>query len=126
MHSAFFRLFLLMAALFGGAALGRAEDLNVVKGRMDQRVGAIDALKDRGLVGENNRGFLEPRGNLSGADQAVVSDENSDRRTVYSALAAQTGTSPDAVGRQRANQIATRSKRGVWVQDPGGEWRQKT
>lgn len=120
------RLLFLFAAAIGGAAIVRAEDLGAVKARMDQRQGTVDALKDKQTVGENNRGFLEARGALAPADEKVVSDENSDRRTVYQALAQQNGVSADAVGRQRADQIRVRSKRGVWLQDPNGEWRQKT
>jgi uncharacterized protein len=92
---------------------------------MAERIPGIDALKDRGVVGENNRGLLEPRGQVAPPEQQMISDENSDRTAVYVALAQQTGTSPDVVGRQRAQQIAIRSKRGVWLQDANGEWRQK-
>jgi len=120
-----FRIVFFLAALGFGTLALRAQDLGAVKSRLEQRLGAVNALKDRGVAGENNRGFLEPRGSASGGDQQVISDENSDRRTVYAAIAAQTGASADVVGRQRAQQIATIAKRGHWVQDPGGEWRQK-
>jgi uncharacterized protein YdbL (DUF1318 family) len=117
---------LFLLALFGlGSVVAQAQDLNAIKARMEQRQGTVDALKDRGVVGEDNRGFLDVRGQASGPEQQTVSDENSDRRTVYAELAKQTGTTPDLVGRQRAQQIAIRSKRGVWIQDPSGEWRQK-
>jgi uncharacterized protein YdbL (DUF1318 family) len=117
-------LFVTAVLAFGTAAL-RAQDLNAVKGRMEQRLGSVNALKDRGIAGENNRGFLEVRGAATGADQQVISDENADRRAVYAALAAQTGANADAVGRQRAQQIATIAKRGHWIQESNGEWRQK-
>ena len=120
-----FRLFLLVAALGLGPVVGRAQNEEAIKARMAQRLSAVDALKDRQVAGENNRGLLEPRGQVTGADQAIISEENSDRQAVYAALAAKTGASPDTVGRQRAQQIAIRSKRGVWIQDPSGEWRQK-
>jgi uncharacterized protein YdbL (DUF1318 family) len=125
MHSVLFRLLFLIVTAGFGAAVVRAEDLNAVKARMEHRQSTVDTLKDRQAVGENNRGFLEARGTLSGEDERVMMDENSDRRTVYAALAAQTSSTPDQVGRQRAQQLALRSKRGVWVQDPSGEWRQK-
>lgn len=118
-------IFVCVALAWGGAVAVRAQDLNAVKARMEQRLGAVNGLKDRGVAGENNRGFLEVRGNASGADQQVISDENSDRRTVYAALAQQTGASADAVGRQRAAQIASIARRGHWIQDQGGAWRQK-
>lgn len=122
----FFRLSLGLAlAGVGGAVALRAEDLGAVKSRMEQRVPTVDAIKDRGLAGENNRGYLEPRGAAGPEEQRIISDENADRRTVYVALAQQTGSDPETVGRRRAYQIAVASKRGVWIQSPSGEWSQK-
>ena len=103
----------------------RAADLGAVKQRMAQRLSAVDALRDRGAVGENNRGFLEARGALSGAESQTVADENSDRSAVYAALAQQTGSSADLVGRARAKQIAQGSKPGVWLQNEKGDWYKK-
>jgi len=103
----------------------RAADLGAVKQRMEHRLPAIDAMRDRGAVGENNRGFLEARGALSPVDNKTVADENSDRGAVYAALAQQTGTSADQVGRARAKQIAQGSKPGVWLQRESGEWYKK-
>lgn len=120
-----FRFFFLVAALVLGALVVRAEDLNAVRARMEQRVAAVDALKDRGAVGENNRGLLEPRGALSGDEQKTVSDENADRRIVYVEIGKQTGADADAVGRARAQRIAVNSKRGVWLQGADGNWYQK-
>lgn len=120
-----FRLVFLLVAAGLGAAVVRAEDLNAVKARMAQRQSAVDALRDRHVAGENNRGYLEGRGSVSGPDQQTISEENADRRVVYQALAAQTKTDAESVGRQRAQQIALRSKRGVWVQSSRGDWAQK-
>jgi uncharacterized protein len=121
-----FRLFFVFAALVFGTVAVRAQDLNAVKARIEQRLGSVNALKDRGVGGENNRGFLEVRGNAAAEDQKVISEENADRRTVYAALAAQTGATPDAVGRQRAQQIASIARPGHWLQDAGGAWKQKS
>lgn len=120
-----FRILFLIAAAGIGAAVVQAQDLGAVKARMEQRQNAVDSLRDRGAAGENNRGYLEARGAASGDDQRVIGEENADRRAVYAALAAQTRTDPDTVGRQRAQQIAVRSKAGVWIQSPNGEWSQK-
>lgn len=121
-----FRLLFLVVAAGFGAVVVRAEDLNAVKARMAQRQSAVDALRDRQVAGENNRGYLEVRGSVAGSDQQTISAENADRRVVYQALAAQTKADADTVGRQRAQQIALRSKRGVWVQSSRGEWTQKS
>lgn len=120
-----FRTFLVFAALAFGAVGLRAEDLGAVKARMEQRLGSVDALKERGVAGENNRGFLEARGSASAGDQKVIAEENGDRRTVYADIASRTGASADAVGRQRAQQLASLAKRGVWIQESNGAWRQK-
>jgi uncharacterized protein YdbL (DUF1318 family) len=103
----------------------QAQNLGAVKQRMAQRLPAVDALKDRGAVGENNRGFLEARAALSGGESGTVSAENADRAEVYGALAQQTGSSSDQVGRARAKKIAETSKAGVWLQDESGNWRRK-
>jgi hypothetical protein len=89
---------------------------------MEQRIAEVDALKAKGAIGENNRGYLEARGGDAGA---VVAAENKDREAVYAALAKQTGSSADQVGRARAKQIAQRSRAGEWIQDERGEWKQK-
>ena len=125
LFSLFRLLFACVALALGGAVVAHAQDLNSVKARMEGRLGAVNALKDRGAAGENNRGYLEARGNASGGDQQVISDENSDRRTVYAALAQKTGADADTVGRQRAAQIASIAPRGHWIQDANGSWRQK-
>ncbi|PTX90747.1 YdbL family protein [Opitutus sp. ER46] len=121
----FFRLIFLAATLAVGLSAARAEEREAVKARMEQRQGTVDALKDRKVVGENNRGFLEPRGTLSAADQKVVSDENADRSTVYAAIAAKAGVSADQVGRARAQKISVNSKPGIWLQAPDGSWSEK-
>lgn len=119
----FLSRFLLLAALLLPVYLAQAEDLGAVRSRMSQRLSQIDDMKSRGLVGENNRGFLEARG--GGADEAVIAAENKDRETVYAALAKQTNTSPEQVAKARARQIAQGSRPGVWIQDADGEWKRK-
>jgi uncharacterized protein YdbL (DUF1318 family) len=115
------------AALFATvvATSLHAADLGAVKQSMSQRLPAVDALRDRGAAGENNRGFLEARGSVSAAENKTIADENSDRSAVYAALAQQTGSSADQVGRARAKQIAQGSKGGVWLQRENGEWFKK-
>ena len=119
-------LFTVVAFALAAAATNLyAEDLGAVKQRMDQRVAAIDALKQRGAIGENNRGYLEARGSLSGDESRLVPAENADRATVYAALARQTGSTADQVGRARAKYIAQNSTPGVWLQDETGRWYRK-
>jgi len=127
MKTFWIRLLFTLALVVLPAALPglHAQNLGAAKQRMAQRLPAVDALKDRGAVGENNRGYLEPRGALSAGESGTVSAENSDRGGVYGALAQQTGSSPDQVGRARAKKIAESSRAGVWLQDEGGRWYRK-
>ena len=109
-------------ALFSLAAA--AQNLDAVKARMLQRVAAIDQLKDQGVAGENNRGFLafvgpkQPQADL-------VAAENRDRETVYNAIAKQTGASAAEVGQRRARQIADNARPGDYLQNAAGQWKQK-
>jgi uncharacterized protein YdbL (DUF1318 family) len=118
------RLLLLVATLSLGAVTLPAQDA-ALKARIEARLGNVNALKDRGVAGENNQGFLEARGGATGADQQIIGAENSDRRAVYAAIAAQTRASPEQVGQKRAAQIASIARKGHWIQDAGGAWRQK-
>ncbi len=120
------RLFFLTAALLLGVTTipARAQDLGAVKARMGQRLTALDAFKAQGVIGENNRGYVDLRGGDTAAGD-VVAGENKDRGEVYAALAKQTGSSADQVGRARAKQIAAGSAAGVWLQREDGSWYKK-
>jgi hypothetical protein len=124
MKTFFFRL-LLIAGLFSATAVvTRAEDLGAVKARMAQRLSKLDQFKGQGAIGENNRGLVELR-DASPAAGDVVAGENRDREIVYAAIAQQTGTAAETVGRARAKQIAAGSAAGVWLQRDNGEWYKK-
>lgn len=113
-----------LLALGLGNASVHAQDLGAVRARIAQRLSKVDELKTKGAIGENNRGFLEVRGGDPEA-AGVVSAENADREAVYAALAKQTGSSPEQIGRARAKQIAGNSSGGVWVQRDDGSWAKK-
>ncbi len=115
-------LFTLFVAL---VSVGLSEDARAIQQRMQQRLGAIDELKQKELVGENNKGFLAARGSLDPAGASVVSEENRDRAAVYVELAKRTGGSPDTVGQVRARKIAESSAKGIWLEDESGRWYKK-
>lgn len=94
-----------------------------VKERMKERKPIINALLAKGIVGENNKGYLEFRG--APQQQDIVSAENSDRTAVYQAIAKKNGTTVENVGKLRAEHTAQRAHPGTWLQDPGGGWYQK-
>jgi uncharacterized protein len=118
-------LLFLVGAILGGAQVVHAADGAAgAKARMRQRVPQLDQLKLAEAVGENNRGFVEVR-KPEGDAASVVEAENRDRTEVFGETARNTGSSPDAVGRAFAKQIAAASARGVWVQREDGSWQKK-
>jgi len=95
-----------------------------IKQRMIARLPVIKSLKDKGIVGENNKGYLEFIGQKK--EQAdVVEAENNDRQQVYEAIAKQQSTTVEVVGRHRAAQIAEKAQSGEWLQDANGKWYKK-
>ena len=92
---------------------------------MKARVAQIDQLKLQQLVGENNKGFLEQRGQLAAEQTEVMNAENQDRRALYNLIASRTGTTVAVVGSQRAEQIRNNSAAGVWLQAADGNWYKK-
>jgi uncharacterized protein len=114
-------LIVLTLLLLVPASAALAQD---IKTRMRDRLPVIVDLKSRGVIGENNQGYLDLlKGQTEKKD--VVAAENEDRRTIYNQIARQTGTSPDVVGQRRAIQIAEIASPGEWLQDSAGKWYQK-
>ena len=112
---------ILLCIVFAAGALASATE---IRARMIARLPEIKALKDKGLVGENNKGFLEFVGQQK-EKQNVVTAENQDREKVYEAIAKQQGTTVELVGQHRAIQIAQKAQPGEWLQDANGKWYRK-
>lgn len=118
------RILTLLAVFSLFATSAMADSATELKLRMDQRLPALDALKSKEAVGENNRGYVEVRQPAVGAD-SLVAEENKDRGAVYALIAQKAGGSADTVGQARAKQIAAKSPAGIWLQDESGRWYKK-
>lgn len=95
-----------------------------IKDRMKARLPVIKELKAKGIIGENNKGYLEFVGKgIIKSD--VVDAENNDRKEVYAGIAKQLGTTVDVVGKRRANEKAGSAEHDEWIQKESGEWYQK-
>ncbi|MFH1156591.1 MAG: YdbL family protein [Pseudomonadota bacterium] len=95
-----------------------------IKERMKARLPEIVQMKTGGIIGENASGFLEFVTGKTGS-QAVVDEENNDRMSVYSAIAAQQGVSVEKVGKLRSLQIVERANPGEYLKNESGVWYQK-
>ncbi|MFC1827137.1 YdbL family protein [Thermodesulfobacteriota bacterium] len=122
MFYAIIALFTLLIFSAEGNCFAGADD---IKARMQQRLPTIVNLKSDGLVGENNKGYLEFVPGAAQKEAGVISAENKDRESVYGAIAKQQGTSQQLVGERRANQIGQKASPGSWLQDPSGKWYRK-
>ena len=110
--------------LIGTFVTGVSAFADDIKTRMKNRLPVIKELKAKGIMGEDNKGYLQfVGGNKAKAD--VVAAENKDRKTVYAAIAKQQGTTAELVGKRRAVQIAKKANKGEWVQDASGNWNKK-
>jgi uncharacterized protein YdbL (DUF1318 family) len=114
----------LLSLFLVASAAAAFADAGAIKQRMLQRLPVIESLKAQGIVGENNKGYLEFVGNKR-AREDVVAAENADRRQVYTAIAGQQGASVEVVGVHRAAQLAQSAAPGTWLQDANGRWYRK-
>jgi uncharacterized protein YdbL (DUF1318 family) len=95
-----------------------------IKERMKQRLPVIVDLKTKGIVGENNQGYLAF---VTGkkAKESLIASENKDRKTIYSYIAKQQKTSLNLVEKRRAIQLVELAKSGEFIQKPNGAWVKK-
>ena len=107
-----------------GILISDAYSADSIKKRMIDRLPVINDLKARGIVGENNLGFLEFIGDQK-EKADVVKAENRDRKSVYDAIAKKQGATTDVVGKHRAAQIAAKARAGQMLQDANGKWYKK-
>jgi uncharacterized protein YdbL (DUF1318 family) len=110
-----------LVVLISTVASSSAED---IKTRMAERLPVIKELKAKGIIGENNRGYLEFTG-TNREKNDVVTAENNDRGAAYSDIAKSQGATVDFVGMRRAKQITERAGKGEWLQDEQGKWYKK-
>jgi len=121
----FLTIIAVLASIAAIPSVSNAGTAAELKARMKKRLPAINALKEKGLIGENNKGYLEARAKLSDADAKIVAEENADRKKIYAMLAKKLGQPIDVIGARRAVKIAEKSKSGLWVQKPDGQWIKK-
>lgn len=91
------------------------------------RYSQIQQLKDGGVLGEDNQGYVKVLKSLPEAD-AIASTENADRRTIYNAIVEQ-----NSLGAGGLAQVETvfaevqrdKARSGDSIQLPSGDWAKK-
>jgi len=99
------------------------------------RVGAIDKLKSKGIVGESNLALLELRDLEAIADlrqranaQRLVREENADRRRLFEEIAAAKNVDRSQLSKIQetyAGTLRDQARKGDWIQTSDGRWKQK-
>jgi uncharacterized protein len=92
--------------------------------RMSDRRGVIEQLKAEGLVGENNKGYLEFVGSTK-KNEDLVAAQNADRKVGYQLVADKQGVAVEQISAVRASYYAKKAEKGEWYQDSSGKWIQK-
>ncbi len=120
------RVFLSVLIFASCLSAVQGADAKTLKKNMKERLTKIADLKKRGIVGEDNKGYLAPvEQTLNEADAALVKAENADRKTIYTAIGKQQGASAEDVGKRRAIRLSKLAFPGTYVMDENGKWVKK-
>jgi len=105
-----------------------AGEMDDIKASMKARYSTLVKMKDAHKIGENHLGFVVAATAEAGKDKKVmevVSGENADRKKLYAAIAEQTKTTPDEVGKNNALRIFNKAPKDHVFQAADGKWRAK-
>ncbi len=97
---------------------------DAIKDRMIQRLPVIADLKTKGIIGEDNRGYL---GFVAGSRpmEDVIAAENADRKSVYEIFAKQQNTTLEIVETVQGTRKAEKANPGEFYQSREGQWVKK-
>jgi len=109
--------------------LKKTPDVQKVLNHRKARVHELQALKAKGLIGENNKGFitiLKP--SLEPKEKTLVDAENHDRKFIYNTVVAQNHLGSEGLEKVEKDFAKThhdRTKQGDLIQDSSGKWVRK-
>jgi uncharacterized protein len=87
---------------------------------------SLDEAKAEGQVGERIDGYVGVvDANAPGEVRALVDEVNAERREKYAEIAAERGTSVQAVAQIAGQKLIERAPKGEYVMGADGRWRQK-
>ena len=95
-----------------------------LKSRFRERYPAIRELKEKGVVGETDEGYLDWVGKKDPKSAGMVDSENSDRKELYALLAKETKESPEVVAKHAAQRNFEKAKVGEYLK-VGSKWHKK-
>ena len=133
----FFWAFILAVAAFGSMScrehevrLHKTPAVQKVLNNRKARVHELQALKAKGLIGENNKGFvtiLKPS-SIQAKEKSLVEAENHSRKFIYKTVVTQNNLGDKGLAKVEEDFAKTHSARamkGDFIQTPSGKWIQK-
>ena len=125
----------LLGVLVGGTPLQAAAKYDIkqmtpeVEQALEGRRGRFDKLKEfkkQGVVGENNRGYVEVLG-ANGPAIGLVAQENRDRKVIYQTIADQNGlqSALNVIEKVFAQVQREKAQAGEKIQSDDGRWTEK-
>ena len=111
-----------------GYRLQKTPAVQKVLNNRKSRVHELQAVKAKGLIGENNKGFIEILKSIQPKEKSLVEAENHDRKFIYDTVVTQNhlGTKRLAkVEEDFAKTHRARAKKMDLIQTASGAWVQK-
>ncbi len=102
-------------------------DVQTALNNRRDRYEKLRSLKEAGMVGENNKGYVEVLGNDPEA-KAIADAENNDRRFIYMTIVEQNNLPKDALATVEivfAQEQSDRANPGDKIQQEDGRWMTK-
>ena len=106
------KLNFLMSNAYAEEGLSKDAENAAIK-RRDRR-GELVSWETKGAIGENRMGLVEQRGRS--APQQLIDDENSDRMTIYRAIAEKNGASLEDVQKLYAQRLQSDASAGTPIE----------
>ena len=111
-----------------GYRLQKTPAVQKVLNNRKSRVHELQAIKARGLIGENNKGFIEILKPIQPKEKSLVEAENHDRKFIYDTAVTQNHLGAKGLAKVEENFAKThraRAKKMDLIQTASGAWVQK-
>ena len=104
--------------------LAKQSKMQQLRERFKERYPEVQALKQAGVIGETDDGYLDYVKQKDPKAEKTVDAENADRKTLYAEIAQQEQTTPELVGVRNAKRNFEKAKPGEYLRE-NGKWKKK-
>ena len=111
-----------------GYRLQKTPAVQKVLNNRKSRVHELQAIKAKGLIGENNKGFIEILKSIQPKEKSLVEAENHDHKFIYDTVVTQNHLGAKGLAKVEEDFAKThraRARKMDLIQPASGEWVQK-